>query len=82
MVIAAALAAAMISGCANTQSYALPNGKTAYEATCTLWIQCTRQAKKMCPHGYRLVRGPLRPQATLPNGNPTVQSSRMDFACK
>lgn len=79
---AAAALAAALAGCATTRPYTLPSGRTAYEAQCSLWFQCTEQAKKTCPHGYRLVRGPLRPPATLPNGNLAQGPSRIDFVCK
>ena len=78
---AAAALSAALAGCATTRPYTLPNGKAAYEVQCSLWFQCTEQAKKMCPHGYRLVRGPLRPPMTLPNGNLAQGPNRMDFAC-
>ena len=74
--------AVCLAGCATVTSYELPNGKTAYEAQCSLWFQCTEQARKMCPHGYRLVRGPLRPPMPLSNGNRAQGPSRMDFICK
>lgn len=79
---AAAALSAVLAGCATTRPYTLPSGKTAYEVQCSLWFQCTEQAKKMCPHGYRLVRGPLRPPMTLSNGNLAQGPNRMDFACK
>lgn len=82
LTIAAALACATLAGCATTRPYTLPNGKTAYEARCSLWYQCTEQAKKMCPHGYRLVRGPLRPWLAPPNGDHMLGPSRLDFVCK
>lgn len=79
---AAAALSAALAGCATTRPYTLPNGRTAYEVQCSLWFQCTGQARKMCPHGYRLVRGPLRAPMTLPNGNLARGPSRMDFVCK
>lgn len=72
---------AAMSGCATTRSYTLPNGASAYEVTCTLWYQCTHQAAKMCPRGYRLVKGPLRPWRRLPNETHMQRPSRIDFVC-
>ncbi len=73
---------AALSGCATTHVYTLANGKSAYEAQCTLWFQCVHQAKEMCPHGYELMRGPVRRQAALPNGTVTAGPSRLDFVCR
>ncbi len=72
----------VLGGCASTRTYSLPNGATAYEAECTLWYQCTRQARKMCPRGYRLVKGPLRPRLPSPTGAPMQKPSRIDFVCR
>ena len=77
-----ATSCAALSGCATTHVYALANGKSAYEAQCTLWFQCVHEAKDMCPHGYDLVKGPLRRQAALPNGTLTAGPSRLDFVCR
>ena len=71
-----------LSGCATTHAYTLANGKSAYEAQCTLWFQCVHQAKEMCPHGYDLVKGPMRRQPALPNGTRTAGPSRLDFVCR
>lgn len=81
-VAALATGCAAQSGCATTHAYALANGKSAYEAQCTLWFQCVQQAKQMCPHGYELVKGLLRRQAALPNGTVTAGPSRLDFVCR
>ena len=76
------VAFAALGGCATTRTYSLPNGATAYEVECTLWYQCTRQARELCPRGYRLVKGPLRPRMPSPTGAPIQKSSRIDFACR
>ena len=81
-VAAVATSCAALSGCATTHVYTLANGQSAYEAQCTLWFQCVQQAKDMCPHGYELVKGPLRRQAALPNGTVTAGPSRLDFICR
>lgn len=71
-----------LSACATTRSYTLADGKTAYEVQCSLWYQCTREAAKMCPHGYRFVKGPPRVWRSLPDQNHTLGPSRLDFVCK
>ena len=73
---------ASLSGCTTTRSYTLPDGTTAYEAQCSLWFQCTREATKMCPHGYRFVKGPMHVWKSLPNQDRTLGPSRLDFVCK
>lgn len=80
--VAVAFSFAALAGCTSTRSYTLPNGRTAYEVKCSLWYQCTGEAKKMCPRGYRLVRGPLRPQLAPSNSQLPQGPSRIDFACK
>ncbi len=79
--VAVVLVSVALSGCATTHMYAMSNGRNAYEVQCTLWYQCTEQAAKTCPHGYRLVKGPHSPQPMLPNGNVMQGSSRIDFVC-
>ncbi len=76
------VAVAALGGCASTRTYSLPNGATAYEVQCTLWYQCTRKAREMCPRGYRLVKGPLRPRLPSPTGAPMQKPSRIDFVCR
>lgn len=71
-----------ISGCTTTHQYTLPDGTTAYEAQCSLWFQCTREAEQMCPHGYRFVKGPPRVWRSLPDQSRTLGPSRLDFVCK
>lgn len=77
-----AMAGMALAGCATTRQYTQPNGQSAYEVKCSLWYQCTAQAKSLCPRGYRLVRGPLRPPAGVANGPLPTGPSRIDFACK
>lgn len=81
-VAAVGLVFASLSGCATTRSYTLPDGTTAYEVQCSLWYQCTKEASKMCPHGYRFVKGPPRLWRSLPNQNRTLGPSRLDFVCR
>ena len=73
---------AALGGCTTTRTYSLPNGATAYEVECTLWYQCTRQARRMCPRGYRFAKGPLRPRLPPPTGAPLQKPSRIDFVCR
>jgi hypothetical protein len=71
-----------LSGCTTTQPFEEPNGTTAYQVKCTLWYQCVNEAKKMCPDGYRLVRGPHQRRPKLPNGTLVAGPTRIDFACR
>jgi hypothetical protein len=71
-----------LSGCTTTQPFEEPNGTTAYQVKCTFWYQCVNEAKKMCPDGYRLIRGPHQRRPKLPNGNLVAGPTRIDFACR
>ena len=72
----------ILSGCTTTQPFEQPNGSMAYQVKCTLWYQCTDEAKKMCPDGFRPVRGPNRPRPKLANGSLVPGPIRLDFACR
>lgn len=75
------LASLTLTACASTHYYTLPDGTSAYETQCTLWFQCTHEAKATCPKGYRLVRGPIHPTTPLYDEKSVQQPTRIDFAC-
>jgi hypothetical protein len=81
-VVALGVVCAALAGCTTTQPFEESNGTMAYQVKCTLWYQCEDEAKKMCPDGYRMVRGPTHHQPKLPNGSLMAGPTRMDFACR
>lgn len=85
--LAAALIAALVSGCTSVSSYTLVDGRTGYEVYCSAFMpkQCADRAAQQCPNGYTVL---LNPEVQSQSAYKVVRNmdadmnNHLDFACK